>query len=136
VSRYAIADWYGAKALCKSFGLELATFETRTEADTFIQIAKENQFIKTNAHPYVIIDGMTLTPRSTTDWYWTRTGERIYFTLPWRVGEPNFADGVEYCMSLILQEQFNIGFNDFRCQNIGDPFICQRIDYFIPVRMN
>jgi hypothetical protein len=136
MSRYDTADWFGAKALCKSFGLELATFETLTEAETFIQMAKEFYLIKGNAHPYVIIDGMTLTPLSTTDWYWTRTGEKIPFTIPWREGEPNFMNDIEYCMALILQEQFSIGFIDFPCQTYEHPFICQRIDYLIPVRMN
>jgi len=136
VSRYTTADWFGAKALCKSFGLELATFETLTEAETFIQVAKENQFIKANIHPHVIVDGMTLTPRSITDWYWTRTGEKIHFTLPWRKNEPSFQGDIEYCMSLFLHEAHDLGFNDIRCQNEALPYICQRMDYLIPVRTN
>jgi len=137
VSRYATADWFGAKALCKSFDLELATFETLIEAEKFIQVAKENQFIKTKIYPHVFVDGMTLTPNSATDWYWTRTGEKIPFTLPWKVGEPNFAfNGTEYCISVFLQAPDNLGFNDVRCQIEETRFICQRIDAFIPVRIN
>ena len=137
MSRYTTADWFGAKALCKSFGLELATFETLTEAETFIQVAKENQFIKTNVHPHFLVDGMTLTPNSTTDWYWTKTGEKIPFPLPWREGEPNFAfDGTEYCISVFLQAPDNLGFNDVRCQIEERPYICQRMDYLIHVNSN
>jgi len=82
VSRYAKDDWFGAKAICKSFGLELATFETLTEAETFLNVAYENDFIKSLALKHFYVDGMTLTPHSTTDWYWTRNGKQIAFTIP------------------------------------------------------
>jgi len=79
---------------------------------------------------------MTLTPRSPTDWYWTRNGEKIAFTIPWQPGEPNFENDLEYCLSVWIQDVEIIGFNDANCQNQTWPFVCQRFDYFIPVRMN
>ena len=116
--------------------MELATFETLNEAETFLNVAYENAFIKAYHLSHFYIDGMTLTPNSTTDWYWTKNGEKISFSIPWQPDEPNFDSNVEYCLSVWIQDIKVIGFNDGQCQNIEWPFICQRIDYFVAVNFN
>ena len=65
--KYAGLNWFNAKATCISFGLDLASFETLPEAQAFIKMAIENDFIKSNGITHLIIDGMANTPKSTTD---------------------------------------------------------------------
>ena len=74
---------------------------------------------------------MTLTPRSPTDWYWTKNGEKISFPIPWQPDEPNFDYNEEFCLSVWIQNVRVIGFNDGRCLSSLWPYICQRIDYFV-----
>ncbi|CAG9807027.1 unnamed protein product [Chironomus riparius] len=135
-SKYLRTDWFGAKVNCKAFNLELATFETLTEAQTFLNMAWNHNFIMSHNLTFFLIDGMTLTPKSTTDWYWTKNGEKISFKIPWQPDEPNFEFEEEHCLSVWIQDVKAIGFNDCKCQKLTWPFICQRIDYYIPIRAN
>jgi len=96
-----------------------------------------NAFIQSYGTTHIHIDGMTLTPRSTTDWHWTNSGNRISFPIPWQPGQPDFHKNNEYCFSFIAgQDFFAQGFNDIECKDYIAPFVCQRLDSFIPVRTN
>jgi hypothetical protein len=135
-SRYAIANWFEAKAICKSFDLELASFETLAEANFFLNLCYDNDFIQSYGLTHIHIDGMTQTPNSTTEWYWTNSGKKISFSIPWHPGQPDFF-GDEYCFSFMASPLANVlGFNDMRCNDYIAPFVCQRIDFSIPVRLN
>ena len=128
-SRYAKSSWFKAKSICKSFDLELVSFETLNEAQVFLDICKNNEFIKSLGSPYIHVDGMTQTPHSPTEWYWTNSGRKVSFRIPWQNGQPDF-DGDEYCLSVVANE----GFNDLPCETYIGSFICQRLDYFSQAR--
>jgi len=126
-------SWGNAKGICSSFGLELATMETRAEADSFLEIVEYHQTIKSFGIVWILIDGITSVPRSTTEWYWTKTGNKISFTLPWGPGQPDFDRNRELCLSVgkgNLNHKF--GFNDLPCWDTVTPFICQKIDFMMP----
>ncbi|CAG9807028.1 unnamed protein product [Chironomus riparius] len=136
VSRYAKTTWMNAKTYCKSFDLDLVSFETLTEVYNFIDMAKENSFVKSLGGVHMLVDGMTPTPNTTTEWYWTNTGTKVSFTLPWQEGEPNFLNNGEYCLALSAHEVSTLGFNDFPCDVGLSPFVCQRADFYVPLRAN
>jgi len=74
------------------------------------------------------MDGMTNTPLSIDNWYWTNTGKKISFTILWAEGEPN--SPYESCLSFKTPST-GIGINDTTCQYAVIPFVCQRIDFYV-----
>jgi hypothetical protein len=105
--------------------MELVSFETLTEVNAFMSMSKRNE--SSTAHIWYHIDGMTLTPFSPTDWYWTNSGNKVSFLMPWAYNQPDFYGGTEYCLSIFPNE----GFNDIPCDSSVESFFCQRLDYFL-----
>ena len=136
MSKYLRTNWLKAKSICKSFDLELASFETLAEAENFINIAKNHPFVISYGGNHMLVDGMTDTPNTKTEWFWTKTGTKVSYSLPWQKGEPNFLNEGEYCLAISAHEPSTLGFNDIPCQLGLIAFVCQRIDYFVPVRIN
>jgi len=65
---------------------------------------------------YVFVDGITLTPKSPTDWYWTNSGEKIPYTIQWNKGEPNNYSNNENCLSIGRRiRNDTLGFSDHFC---------------------
>ena len=96
-------------------------------------MCENNAFMRSYGDTYIHVDGMTNTPRSSTDWYWTNSGRKINFPIPWQRVQPDFFLN-EYCLSFM---SYNVpGFNDLPCETYIAPFVCQRLDYFVPVRAN
>lgn len=78
----------------------------------------------------LLVDGLTLTLKSTTDWYWTDNGEKIPFEIPFITGEPNNYQNLnKNCLA--LEDTFlPYRFFDFPCiksTNILEfPPLCQK----------
>ena len=136
IPKYLRTNWLKAKSICKSFDLDLASFETLEEAENFLFIAKNNPFVHELWAIHLLVDGMTSTVNTSIDWYWTSSGNKVSYPLPWQKGAPDFLGGVEYCLAFSANEPSTIGFNDFSCDSSVSPFVCQRIDYFVPARSN
>jgi len=110
--------------------MELVTLETLTEARAFLTMADNCKHFVGDVSVHV--DGTTLTPKSPTDWYWTRNGAKISYPIPWDVGQPNNGDNKQFCLSIYRASSNKyFGFNDFNC-SAAFFFACQRIELFIP----
>jgi len=129
LSRLFQATWVDAKTICKAFDLELATFETSDEASNFINRESVKNFFDGFDDHFVFVDGVGLTPKSLTDWYWTNSGEKIPYSMQWNAGEPNYHQNYEYCLSIgKISKNEKIGFNDYRCWEYPKHFICQKTE--------
>lgn len=126
-SKYFKSTWVEAKAICKSFDLELVTFETRVEAEFFFKKIATIYYFTNFDEKYVLVDGFSSTPKSTTDWYWTNSGLKVPYNMQWLEGEPNHTEGMENCLSIgrKMQNQ-KIGFNDIPCYKYSYKFVCQK----------
>jgi Lectin C-type domain len=127
IPRYTTATWYDAQAISKSWGTELAALKSSTEASTLSNILN----LRSNLLPSVVyyIGGYSNTPKTSTEWYWTDDDTRANYVLPWKVGEPNFANNNEYC--LVLDPLTNYAqMNDDNC-NKQYAFVSQKIIYDI-----
>ena len=128
------ADWGQAKAICRAFDLELASFETVTEAHNFLHMCEKSSDIPSSGKFFYLTDGMTVTPRSSKkdNWFWTNSGKKISYDLPWTGIQPDFARGIEYCLTVgRVAANDTIGFNDYTCVNGMTHFICQKVDFYI-----
>ncbi|KAL7013239.1 hypothetical protein ACKWTF_015287 [Chironomus riparius] len=130
--RYMENSWGESKAICKAFGLELVTLETLAEARNFLALAESSSETKKLRAPFwIFIDGIELTPKSTTDWYWTKNGQKISFLIPWGPVQPDNWQGNERCFSIGKRDAGDrFGYNDHACSNVNLPFICQRIEFW------
>ena len=127
VSKFFKANWHRAKAFCKAFDLELATFETSEEAANFLNNQPFIKFIENYDYISVVVDGFGFTPTSSTEWYSTNTGVKIPYNLQWLAGEPNYYGNDEYCLSVAKQNKNGpLGFNDYPCNEYPTRFICQK----------
>ncbi|CAG9805261.1 unnamed protein product [Chironomus riparius] len=115
------APFLESRAICKSYDFELATLETHAEAQAIIKLAQNL------GSEYFYVDAIALTLKSPTDWYWTKSGKKLSFALPWGAGEPNNYNNLnETCLALS-----SIGFVDLRC-TLSRLFVCQKIEFMIP----
>ena len=123
--------WGEARAICKSYDYELTTFETLIEAKTFFSMVDHANVFKKFDGTFFLIDGTTLTPKSATDWYWTKSRKKIQFSIPWLPQQPDFGYNLEYCFSFGRRNgSENFGFNDIRCYDAIYHFVCQKIKSF------
>lgn len=112
--------------------MELATFETSDEVTELLK----NSFlieifdrIQDKQYKHFHVDGITSAGNSHTEWYWTNSGEKIPYYLPWATGEPNFKDQNEFCLSIGKgSKNHRLGFNDIGCWNSLNHFICQKTE--------
>lgn len=103
--------------------MDIATFKTADEFAAFNALAREHVGDLTLR---VHVGGVTLTPRSRTDWYWVDTNEQISFELSWSsFNQPDNHNGSQSCLSLYTP---NFTFDDIDCyHNHEEKFICQTV---------
>ena len=124
-----------AKAICKAYNLELVTFETITEALMVMNMCENNPFIQSVSNPtrfWILVDGMTTAAPSSTEWFWTNTGKKVSFVIPWAPNQPDFYNNEEFC--LVIGKDLttpSYRFGDYPCINNGSPFLCSRLDYML-----
>ena len=112
--------------------MEFLSVETLTEARAYLSMLDNDSFLRSIGGAYIYIDGISLTSRSPTDWYWSNTGKKVSFPIPWRAGQPNNGGGSEYCLTIYrpnIGERF--GFDDATC--MGSAYVgCYRVDFLLP----
>jgi hypothetical protein len=68
--------------------MDIAAFKTLDEFKYVSDMCKQNENLLTK---WVHVGGVTLTPQSSSDWYWVATGEKIAYDMPWHTQQPNNA---------------------------------------------
>ncbi|KAL7036614.1 hypothetical protein ACKWTF_008871 [Chironomus riparius] len=127
LSRYSSSLWAESHAICNAYNLELASMETLQEARVFLSMTENDTNIKSLTAVWLWIDAITLVEKSTNDWYWTKSGKKISFSLDWIDGNPS-GNG-QFCL-VVGKANINtkFAFNDGNCGS-SFKFVCQRIDY-------
>ena len=107
--------------------MELATFETRDEALNFINFLEEHEYFKASLR-LINVDGITDSQGSPTEWYWTNSGEKIPYSIPWAAGQPdNFYNNEPVLSVGRISMNDSIGFNDAPA-NYAARFACQKTE--------
>jgi hypothetical protein len=90
-------------------------------------------YFKIYNHANFYMDGIASTLKSKTEWYWSSNGQKVSFAIPWRSGQPDNANGTEYCFGFSrLSANQNFGYSDFNCRGFNPLCTCERIDLYIP----
>lgn len=112
------ATWTNTRSVCKSYGLDIATFDTLDEFNYVSDMCKRNKDRLTN---WVHVGGATTTPGTPHNWFWVTTGEKIAYDMPWNAGNPNSVNQV--CLSI---GDANYRYDDIDCHSRHEEkFICQ-----------
>jgi hypothetical protein len=129
--RYYRTTHQFAKSLCRAYDMEFAYIDNLSEFKYVSSMVKENEdkFVGSGFKNWVLIDGMTLVPRSPNDWYWTVNGEKVSFEMPFMSGQPDSASADEKCLSLgpSAESSMPYKFNDYPCNRLDTTFICQKM---------
>lgn len=127
ISRYFKSFWAESKAICNAFNMELATFETRDEAQNFVNILEQNEYFKANGR-FVLVDGVTDLQGSPTEWYYSNSGEKIPYSIPWASSQPDNYYNNEPVLSVgRIAMDDKVGFNDIPA-NYAVKFACQKTE--------
>lgn len=111
--------------------MKISSFETLTELNAIIgMLGNVGDSSLTSA---ILVGASTTVGKSLTEWYWQNSGKKVSFTIPFGVGEPNFANNKEFCLSLRKDTSNFYKFNDITCDESNMPFICQKTEYLIPL---
>lgn len=101
--------------------MDIVTLQTADEFEEFKDLV--GQYAKELTR-FVHVGAVTVTSRSTTDWYWVDTNEKVNYALPWRPGHPDNQRGVQYCLAF---DTVTLLFDDHDCytSTAEMKFICQ-----------
>ena len=117
------SNWMKAYEYCKHNGMQLASLDTKTEADYFVLMLISNLHFFEGAGAF--IGGMSRLNGSEDYWYWVKNGEHVKFSLKWLPGEPSGFLEKEYCLD-VRKKRSVFGFNDIRCYDRIYQFICEQ----------
>lgn len=114
--------------ICHSYGMEFLSLDSGQEAEKFLQLCASNINL---FDEWTNIGGLTKVAKSTTEWFWVATGEKLNFNLNFMPGEPNDGGGTgvnEMCLSFKFSDAGKALFNDIKCYQYGIhsyKFVCQ-----------
>lgn len=118
-------EWVNALAVCKSFGMDMISLETKTESEKMLEICSKNANLF-DVHTYA--GGLTANSLTLDEWYWINSGKRLNYMLRFAPGEPNNHKGSEFCLSIVRWEgTTTFYYNDIDCSNDARPFLCQKM---------
>jgi len=103
--------------------MELARFETIDEVNKVFDMIKKNVALQNGF--WMFVDAMTPSPGSKNNWYWTQTGRKISFNIPWATSNPSGRH--EQCLSIGRHGINNpLSFNDVPYDGYKNIFLCQK----------
>lgn len=133
------SDWMQAQGVCKNYGMELATFETKEEMKAVTSMCKKYKSLYDGVH----IGGMAIASKLEFYWYWVNSGNRISYDTSvnaeelktteikyqeadddhsWTTEAPHHPQ--EFCLALKTE---NFTFSDVPCYGGQElPFMCQK----------
>jgi hypothetical protein len=129
IPRYFNSTWSEAGVLCRNYGLELASLHTVHEYNNVVEMLKLNS---TRVTEWTFINGMTLTPKSRTDWYWVDSGRKVSYTMQWwRADQPDFYQNSQWCLALGPMSLNMFQFDDVSCNESPQKFLCQKLEFLV-----
>lgn len=104
--------------------MKLASFDTAEEYESVRQMMITNS---DKFSDWTHIDGITTEGRSTDQWYWSQTGEKIKFNMTWRAAQPDFSHNRQWCLSLGPKSAKQFYFDDIDCfHHHEEKFLCEK----------
>lgn len=117
-------NWMDSRSYCKTYDMELVTFDTSYEFSVFVKIAMRNVHY---FHKWTHIGGVSKFVGKNREWFWVNGSRKINFPLQFAAGQPNNYLGRQNCLG-ISKEEKTFEFQDIDCHGrFEEKFICQKI---------
>lgn len=104
--------------------MDVVSLETREEMEKFVKLAALNKGLFDD---YVHIGGTTTVGKSTNNWYWVNSGNRVQYTLPLLKEGNDFKNNNEWCLTVKTGPDGVLAFNDIDCNGSVYSLVCQKI---------
>ena len=120
------ANWMDSRSFCKTYDMDLASFDTSYEFSNFVKHAMKSvsMFDK-----WTHIGGISKVVGKNREWYWINGNKRISYPMVFATGQPNNYLGRQNCLG-ISKEEKTFEFQDIDCHGrFEEKFLCQKICY-------
>lgn len=108
----------------------MLTLETLEEQQSYLTLLESSTYLRSLNNAWYWVDSIRVGPA--TDWYWTKTGKKISFPIPWLAYQPDNWEGIEYCLNISkLTMNAKFGYADAKCSNNAN-VACQKIEFTVP----
>lgn len=122
IPRHSLSVWQNAGPICREYGLEFAELETYGEMQTVMNLYRGMTSMN---GVWTHVAGMTKTSRSTTDWYWVKSGNIVTYVMTFVQGEPGFHSPNQWCLAI-----GQYGYADIDCYGRHEEkFLCQKVKF-------
>lgn len=117
-------NWMESRSFCKTYGMDLTSFDTSYEFSNFVrQAMKSAHYFDKWTH----IGGISKTVGKQRDWYWINSNRKVIYPMAFASGQPNNFLGRQNCLG-ISKEEKTFEFQDIDCWGkFEEKFICQKI---------
>lgn len=117
-------NWMESRSFCKTFDMDLVSFDTSYEFSNFVRQAMKNvHYFDKWTH----IGGVSKVAGKQRDWYWIANNRKVVFPMQFATGHPNNYLGRQNCLG-ISKEEKTFEFQDIDCWGkFEEKFICQKI---------
>jgi hypothetical protein len=107
--------------------MEMATLDTLAEYNSVKQMLVD---LPVPLPDWIHIGGATRSKRSTTDWYWVHSEEKVDYAMNWHSGEPGFHTELQFCLAISSKNNGAGQFADIDCsmRHGSEAFMCQTLD--------
>lgn len=113
-----------SRSYCKTYDMELVTFDTSYEFSQFVKMAMKNAYY---FDKWTHVGGISKFNGKDREWFWVNGSRRINFPIQFAVGQPNNYLGRQNCLG-ISREEKTFEFQDIDCHGrFEEKFICQKL---------
>lgn len=118
------ASWMDARSFCKTYDMDLTSFDTNYEFTNFVKHAMKSLYY---FDKWTHIGGISKLAGKHREWYWIATNRKVSYPMVFAVGQPNNYLGRQNCLG-VSKEEKTFEFQDIDCHGrFEEKFICQKI---------
>lgn len=118
------ASWMEARSYCKTYDMDLASFDTSYEFSNFVKLAMKSSFYFDR---WTHVGGISKTSGKHREWFWVGKNAKVSYQMQFATGQPNNYLGRQNCLG-ISKEEKTFEFQDIDCHGrFEEKFICQKI---------
>lgn len=117
-------NWMDSRSFCKTYDMDLASFDTNYEFTSFVKHAMKHSYY---FDKWTHIGGVSKFVGKHREWYWVGSNAKVSYNMIFAPGQPNNYLGRQNCLG-ISKEEKTFEFQDIDCHGrFEEKFICQRI---------
>jgi hypothetical protein len=124
------ANWINSRSYCKTYDMDLASFDTNYEFTNFAKFAWNSSSFYFDRWTHVGGISKLIAQGKHREWYWVASNKKVSYSMTFAAGQPNNFLGKQNCLG-ISKEEDTFEFQDIDCHGrFEEKFICQKICHY------